>query len=145
MPPEGFEMAKKDKPIYAWVRRGDGLFPEMEYDLHAIDGVAQGQRVHLDIKQWRNLDRLAAYWATLQDCINATGCAPTKEALDAYVRPAVKYVDTIRLANGFMVGVPRAINTRDCDEPEMIAFFQAAEELLARDFGFVSERERRAA
>lgn len=138
-------MAKKDKPIYAWVRRGDGLFPEMEYDLHAIDGVAQGQRVHLDVLQWRNKDRLKAYWATLQDCINATGCAPTKEALDAYVRPAVKYVDAIRLANGFMVGVPRAINTRDCDEPEMIAFFQAAEELLAREFGYVNERERRAA
>jgi hypothetical protein len=134
-------MAKKDKPIYAWVRRGNGLFPEMDYDLHALDGVAQGQRVHLDIAQWRNKARLRAYWATLQDCIDATGCAPTKEALDAYVRPAVGFVDAIRLANGFMVGVPRAINTRDCDEPEMIAFFQAVEERLAQDFGYVNERE----
>lgn len=135
-------MARKpDKPVYAWVRRGNGLFPEMDYDLHAIDGVAQNQRIKLDVKQWRNLDRLKAYWATLQDCIDATGCAPTKEALDAYVRPAVKYVDAIRLANGFMVGVPRPINTHDCEEPEMIAFFQAAEELLAREFGFTSERK----
>lgn len=135
---------RPEKPVYAFIRRGDGLFPEMTYDLHALDGVAQGQRVKLDLKQWRNLDRLRAYWATLQDCVDATGCAPSKEALDAYVRPAVGFVDAIRLANGFMVGVPRAINTRDCDEPEMIAFFLAVEEQLAREFGYVNEREQAA-
>lgn len=129
---------KRDKPVYAFVRRGDCLIPEMSYDLQALDGVAQGQKVKVEIKQWRKLDRLAAYWATLQDCIDATGCAPSKEALDGYVRPAVKFVDTIRLANGFLVGVPRAINTRECDEPEMIAFFNAATELLAREFGYVA-------
>jgi hypothetical protein len=129
---------KRDKPVYAFVRRGNALVPEMEYDLQALDGVAQGQKVKVEVKQWRNLDRLAAYWATLQDCIDATGCAPSKEALDGYIRPAVKFVDTIRLANGFLVGVPRAINTRECDEPEMIAFFNAAIELLAREFGYVA-------
>lgn len=141
-------MAKKpEKPIYAFIRRGNSLVPEMQYDLMALDGVEQGQRVKLEIKQWRNLDRLKAYWATLQECIDATGCAASKEALDAYIRPAVNFVDTIRLANGFLVGVPRAINTRQCEEPEMIAFFNAATELLARDFGFVAPtpEERRSA
>lgn len=134
-------MAKKtDKPLYAFVRRGNALLPDMEYDIHALDGIEQGQKVRLEVKQWRNMDRLKAYWCTLQDCVDATGCAPSKEALDAFVRPAVRYVDTIRLASGHMVGVPRAINTRDCEEPEMIAFFEAANELLAREFGFVSER-----
>jgi len=132
---------RPEKPVYAFIRRGDGLFPEMAYDLHALDGVAQGQRVKLELKQWRNLDRLRAYWATLQDCVDATGCAPSKEALDAYLRPAVGFVDAIRLANGFMVGVPRAINTRDCEEPEMIAFFLAVEQQLAKEFGYVNERE----
>lgn len=132
-------MAKRtEKPVYAFIRRGNSLVPEMQYDLQALDGVEQGQRVKVDVKQWRNLDRLKAYWATLQDCIDATGCSPSKEALDAYIRPAVKFVDTIRLANGFLVGVPRPINTRECDEPEMIAFFNAATELLARDFGYVA-------
>ena len=129
---------RRDKPVYAFVRRGDCLIPEMAYDLQALDGVAQGQKVKVEIKQWRNMDRLAAYWCMLQDCIDATGCAPSKEALDGYIRPAVKFVDTIRLANGFLVGVPRAINTRECDEPEMIAFFNAATELLAREFGYVA-------
>lgn len=133
-------MAKRtEKPVYAWVRRGNALVPEMEYDLHALDGVAQGQKVRLDLRQWRNLDRLRAYWATLQDCVDATGCAPSKEALDAYVRPAVGFVDAIRLQSGHFVGVPRPINTRDCDEPEMIAFFESANELLAREFGFARE------
>lgn len=132
-------MAKKaEKPVYAFIRRGNSLVPEMQYDLQALEGIQQGQRVKLEIKQWRNLDRLAAYWCMLYDCVEATGCAPSKEALDQYVRPAVNYVDTIRLANGFMVGVPRAINTRECDEPEMIAFFNAATELLAREFGYVA-------
>lgn len=140
-------MAKRpEKPVYAFIRRGDVLIPEMAYDLQALDGVEQGQRVKVEVKQWRNLDRLKAYWATLQDCIDATGCSPSKEALDAYIRPAVKFVDTIRLANGFLVGVPRPINTRECDEPEMIAFFNAATELLARDFGYVvPEPQRRGA
>lgn len=142
-------MAKKtEKPVYAFIRRGNSLVPEMQYDQQALDGIKDGQRVKVEIRQWRNLDRLRAYWATLQDCIDATGCAPSKEALDAYIRPAVNYVDTIRLSNGFLVGIPRAINTRECDEPEMIAFFNAATELLARDFGFVApepEADRRAA
>lgn len=131
---------KMDRPVYAFIRKGNSLIPEMAYDARALEGIAQGQRVRVEIKQWRSLTRLAAYWATLQDCIDATGCAVSKEALDAYIRPAVNFVDTIRLANGHLVGIPRAINTRECDEPEMIAFFLAVEELLAKDFGFVSEK-----
>lgn len=135
-------MSKKpEKAVYAFIRRGDLLAPEMDYDLHALDGIAQGQRVKVEIKQWRNLSRLRAYWATLQDCVTATGCAPSKEALDAYVRPAVGYVDAIRLASGHFVGVGRPINTSECEEPEMIAFFQSVEELLAREFGYVSDRK----
>lgn len=141
-------MAKRtEKPVYAFIRRGNSLVPEMQYDCQALDGIENGQRVKIEIKQWRNMDRLKAYWATLQECIDATGCAPSKEALDAYIRPAVNFVDTIRLANGFLVGIPRAINTRQCEEPEMIAFFNAATELLAREFGFVppAPEDRRAA
>lgn len=135
-------MAKgKDKPVYKFIRKGNALYPEMDIDLRALDGIAQGQGVRVEIGQWRNLDRLRAYWCTLQDCVDATGCAPHKEALDAYLRPAVGHCEYVRLANGTYQAVPRAINTRDCDEPEMIAFFLAAEERLASEFGFVSERK----
>jgi hypothetical protein len=112
----------------------------MEYDLQALFGVAEGQRVRVEVKQWRRLSRLRAYWATLHDCVQATGCAPHKEALDAYLRPAVGHCDFIRMPNGSFQAIPRAINTKDCDEPEMISYFLAVEERLAKDFGFVSER-----
>lgn len=135
--------ARTDRPLYAWVRRGNLLAPEMEYDLRALDGVANGQRVALELKQWRNRDRLRAYWASLQDCIDATGCAPSKETLDSYVRRSVGYVDMVRRIDGKVEAVPRPLNLADCSEPEMIAYFQAAEQLLAEHFGFVSERARK--
>ena len=40
---------------------------------------------------------------------------------------------------GQWVPVARHINTSQCDEPEMIAFFERVNERLASDFGFVSE------
>lgn len=128
----------KDKPVFAFIRRGNALVPELDYDLSALDGIAQGQRIKLEIKQWRNLDRLRAYWATLRDCVNATGCAPSPEALDAYIRPAVGFIDMVHV-RGQWVPVARHINTSQCDEPEMIAFFERVNERLASDFGFVSE------
>lgn len=88
-------MSKKDKPPYKFIFDGRGLVPEMEFDRQALAGLHVGQGVKVEIGQWRNLDRLRAYWATLNDC----------------------------------------------DEPEMIAFFLAVEERLAKDFGFVSERK----
>lgn len=133
-------MAKKDKPPYKFIFDGRALVPEMDFDRQALLGLVVGQSVKVEIGQWRSLDRLRAYWATLQDCVEATGCAPHKEALDAYLRPAVGHCDFIRMPNGSFQAVPRAINTKDCDEPEMIAFFQAVEERIAKDFGFVSEK-----
>lgn len=35
-------MAKKpDKPVYSFIRRGRTLVPEMDYDAHVLDGVAE--------------------------------------------------------------------------------------------------------
>jgi hypothetical protein len=49
-------MARKpEKPVYAFTRRGEGVFPDMEYDASALAGIAEGQRVKVEIKQWRNL------------------------------------------------------------------------------------------
>lgn len=131
-------MAKKNK-AYAFIRKGNSLVPEMEYDLSALEGIAQGQRVNLDIKQWRNLARLRAYWATLRDCVAATDCAPTVYALDAYIRPAVGFVEMV-FVKGQWVPVPRHINTSECDEPEMIQFFERVNERLASDFGYAPDR-----
>ena len=60
-------MAKppKDKPVYAFIRRGEALVPEMEWDRRALEGIGQGQRVRIEVKEFRNVARHRSYWAML--------------------------------------------------------------------------------
>ncbi|TRD03828.1 hypothetical protein FJV76_14430 [Mesorhizobium sp. WSM4303] len=138
-------MAKKsEKPVYSFIRKGNGLFPEMAYDLRALDGVANGQRVRLDIREWRNLDRLKAYWSLLHDAVEATGKTLSAEKLHEVIKLETGLVDLIRLPNGMTVAIPASVALDKMSEPEFIAYFQSAEEWLARVYGFVSEREQAA-
>lgn len=134
-------MAKKqEKPVYAFIRRGNYLVPEMEYDLHALDAITQGQRVKLEIKEWRNLDRHRAYWATLHDVIDATDCALSPERLHEVLKLETGVVDLIRLPNGMTVAIPGSISFDKMNEDEFVAFFKRAEEWLAATYGYVNER-----
>jgi hypothetical protein len=138
-------MAKKpEKPVYAFIRRGNFLVPEMDYDLHALDSIAQGQRVNLAIKEWRNLGRHRAYWKILHEVIDATDCALSPERLHEVLKLETGVVDLIRLPTGMTVAIPGSISFDRMSEGEFVAFFQAAEEWLARVYGFVSEREQAA-
>jgi hypothetical protein len=135
-------MAKKsEKPVYSFIRKGNTLVPEMAYDLRALDGVANGQRVRLDIREWRNLDRLKAYWSLLHEAVEATGKSVVAEKLHEVIKLETGLVDLIRLPNGMTVAIPASIALDKMSEPEFIAYFQSAEEWLARVYGFVSERE----
>lgn len=134
-------MAKKpEKPVYSFIRRGNSLVPEMQYDTRALDGVANGQRVRIDIKEWRNLDRLKAYWSLLHEAVEATGKSLSAEKLHEVIKLETGLVDLIRLPNGMTVAIPASIALDKMSEPEFIAYFQSAEEFLARVYGFVSER-----
>lgn len=144
-PERDMTMTKRsDKPVYCFVRKGNSLAPEMDYDLRALDGIANGQRVRLDIKEWRNLDRLKAYWSLLHDAVQATGRSIAAEKLHEVIKLETGLVDLIRLPNGITVAIPSSVAFDKMSEPEFIAFFQAAEEWLARVYGFVSEREQAA-
>lgn len=137
-------MAKKERAVFAFIRKGNGLFPEMDFDLRALDGVANGQRVRVEIKEWRNLDRLRAYWSLLHEAVAATGMALSAEKLHEVIKLETGLVDLIRLPKGMTVAIPASVAIDKMDEPEFIAFFQSAEEWLARVYGFVSEHERAA-
>lgn len=138
-------MAKRpDKPVYSFIRKGNVLAPEMAYDLRALDGIANGQRVRVDIKEWRNLDRLKAYWSLLHEAVQATGCSIAAEKLHEVIKLETGLVDLVRLPNGMTVAIPASIALDKMSEPEFIAYFQSAEEWLARVYGFVSEREQAA-
>jgi len=139
-------MAKKpDKPVYAFVRKGNALVPEMELDARALDGIKQGQRVRIEIKEWRNLDRHRAYWAMLHDVVAATECALTPERLHDVIKLEAGLIEHVRLPNGYMVALPGSIAFDKVSEAEFIAFFNAAERWLAETYGWVPERDRRAA
>ena len=132
----------KDKPVYAFIRRGNSFVPEAEYDLEALEGIAEGQRVKLDIQNFRNNGRLRAYWMVLRKCVDATGCAPTPQALHEALKMMVGLVTYVTKQKGFPIGVPDSIAFERMSEPEMIAYFKTAEQTLAHEFGFVNEHKR---
>ena len=132
----------KDKPTYAFIRKGNTLIPEMEFDLAALDGIAQGQRVKCEISDFRSLPRLRAYWATLRECIKATECAPTVHVLHGEIKLNVGLVDRVRF-KGHVVEIPSSIAIPSLPENDMIAYFQAAEKYMAEEYGFASEYERK--
>lgn len=140
-------MARKPaKPVYAFIRRGNYLVPEMEYDLHALDGIAQDQRVRLNVVEWRNLDRLRAYWAMLHDVVDATGANNlTAERLHEAAKLCNGCVDMVLLPGGTPIAIPASIALDKMDEAEFVAFFQKVQKWLSETYDYVPPHERAAA
>lgn len=132
-------MAKRpDKPVYSFIRKGETLVPEMEYDKQALTGIKEGQRVRVDIKEWRNLDRLKAYWSMLHEVVAATGANNlTAERLHEVLKLHNGCVDVVMLPSGMPVAIPASIALDKMSEPEFIAFFQKAEAWLASTYQYV--------
>jgi hypothetical protein len=130
----------KDAPVYAFIRKGNSLVPEFAYDCAALDGIAQGQRVKVSIDEWRNRDRLRAYWAMLTEFNKATEAAANVRALHAAIKLETGLVELIQLPGGHVVKVPSSIALEAIPEAEMVEYFRQAERYLAEVFGWVSER-----
>lgn len=139
-------MAKKpEKPVFAFIRRGNTLVPEWDMDVHALDGISQGQRVRIEIKEFRNVGRHRAYWAMLQEVVDATECALSAERLHEVLKLETGVVDLIALPNGMKVAIPGSTSFDKMEEGEFETFFTAAERWLSQTYGYVHERKRRAA
>lgn len=133
--------AKPERSVYAFIRRGNALFPEMDFDIRALDGVANGQRVRIEVKEWRNADRLRAYWSVLHEVVDATGANNlTAEKLHEVLKLENGVVDLIRLPSGMTVAIPGSIAFEKMSEPEFIEFFRKAEAWLAETYGYVPQR-----
>lgn len=134
-------MKKKDRPVYGFIRKGNSLVPELEYDANALNGVAQGERVRVEILQFRNSSRLRAYWAMLHDVVAATGSDNlSAEKLHEVLKLHNGCVDVVMLPNGTPVAIPSSIALDKMEESEFVAFFQKAERWLAKTYGYVPER-----
>lgn len=131
--------SRKERPTYRFVRRGNVLRPAMQYDCAALEGIAHNEEVTVEITQGRSNRRLSAYWAMLRDCVDATGCAPSSAALHEAVKLHTGHGIPVRMKDGTELLVPGSIAFDAMTEPEFIRFFRAAEEWLAREFGFVRE------
>jgi len=132
-------MAKRERSIYAWIRRGNSLLPELDYDLRALDGIANGQRVRIEVKEFRNLDRHRAYWAMLHEAVESTECALSPERLHEVLKLETGVVDLIQLPSGYKVAIPGSIAFDKMPEAEFIRFFQSAERWLAETYGYAPE------
>ena len=137
-------MAKKpERPVYAFRRKGNSLVPDMDFDLRALDGVANGQMVRVDIKEFRSLPRMRAYWAMLHEVVEATGCAPSAERLHEAMKLELGIVDLVKVGK-LTAAIPGSIAFDKMTEAEMTEFFRIAEGWLAETYGWVPERERAA-
>lgn len=133
-------MAKKasERPVYAFRRRGDALVPEMDFDCRALDGIAQNERVRIEIKAFRSVPRLRAYWMMLHDVVTATECAPSAERLHEAMKLELGIVDHVQVG-GFKVAIPASIAFDKFTESEMVEYFNLAQRWLAETYGYVPE------
>lgn len=111
--------------------------PEMEFDKRALIGITNGQRVRIEIKEFRNTGRHRAYWAMLHDVVAATECALSPERLHEVVKLENGVVDIVALPSGFKVAIPGSISFDKMSESEFIAFFEAAERWLSATYGYI--------
>lgn len=130
---------KSEKPVYAFRRKGMMLVPDMEHDAKALAGVAEGEKVKVEIRQWRNYGRLRAYWAMLGEVVEATGCAPSSEKLHEVIKLENGFVDLVRVGT-MTVAIPGSIAFDKMDEAAMVAFFRTAEQFLAQHYGYSREQ-----
>lgn len=137
-------MAKKpEKPVYAFRRRGNALVPDMDMDARALEGIAEGQLVRADIKEFRSLGRLRAYWKMLHDVVAATECAASAERLHEAMKLELGIVDLVKVGT-MTVAIPGSIAFDRMTEAEMAKYFDIAQRFLAEKYGYAPE-DRRAA
>ena len=133
-----------DKPRYAFRKMGEGiLVADMAIDKAALDGLAYGERVNIEIRHFRNTDKLRAWWAYLHDCIQACGLEDwTLHSLANFVKIKTGHFDVFQTPDGEVYQEPRSIaKSSAMTEAEMTELFRRTEKLLAEKFGFVNERE----
>jgi hypothetical protein len=128
---------KERAPVYM-VRKGHTLVPQMDMDDEQIVAIPEGGVVRVEIKGTRNHDRLRAYWVMLHECVEATGCQPTKEILHKEIKLANGFVEHI-LFKGLMVQQAASIAFDEMTEDEMVRFFNIATQYLAEEYGWYGE------
>jgi hypothetical protein len=130
---------KPESPIYAFRRSSNSLVPDMEFDMDALTGISEGERVRVEIRQWRNSGRNRAYWKMLSEVVSGNGLSLTPEKLHEVLKLENGVVDLVRLPSGMTVAIPGSISFEKMTEQEFVDFFRKAEAWLAETYGWVRE------
>lgn len=112
------------------------LIPDDDFAVDLVKSFGHDAVVEIRVMNRRNNMRLRAYWMMLRECIEATGCAPNTSALHKAVKMGIGLADAVMLKGGEVLVVPGSISFEKMTEVEMIAFFEQAQEYLAREFGY---------
>jgi hypothetical protein len=134
-------MAKKSSenaPVYV-VRSGDRLVGEMEMDRELIRTFPEGQRIQVDLRTGRSPAKLRLYWSFLNKVIDATGAAPSSEALHELVKLETGFTTPIKV-KGYTVLVPRSIAFNSMSEQEFDLFLKNSFAFIAETFGVTPEQ-----
>ena len=122
------------KPIYM-TRKGLRLYPEMQADARALELMPQNQRLVVNVHAPRNASRLRAYWAMLQDVVDAIESHPTANDLHQLIKMECGYVSLIRDSAGRAYAVPSSVALDKMPEETFIKFMADAERFIAERFG----------
>lgn len=136
-------MAKKAKteapPLYL-VRKGEGLYGEMQLDRDRIAEFEQGKRLVSDMRvAGRNIDRLRFYWAFLREVVAGTGCARDAADLHQAVKLKTGYTNDVML-DGFIIKVAASIAFDQMEEDTFIRFLESALEFIAATYGVIPKQ-----
>lgn len=128
---------KSERPVYAFQRVNNSLVPEMSFDLAALDGIAQGERVRVEIKQWRNSGRMRAYWSMLAEVVSSCDLPYRTEKLHEIAKMKNGVIDLVMLPDGTPIATPGSISFETMPEHEFVDYFRKVERWLAETFHYV--------
>jgi hypothetical protein len=132
-------MAKSEAPPIFVHRQGDKLAGEMQMDRDAIAKFKAGDRIKVQLSTGRSPAKLRLYWSFLAKVIEATGAAPSAEALHELVKLETGFTTPIKV-KGYTVLVPRSIAFGSMSEQEFDLFLMNSFAFIAETFGVTPEQ-----
>lgn len=127
-----------DKPPDILVQKcPTGWMPYGQHSPAMLDGLLMGQVAKLIPRKGRTLPRNAAYWAGLQNAVEATDAWPTASHLHADLKRLTGYVDVYHNPlTGREEIRPQSTAFDKMSEAEFAAFFRLAQMKFIATMGF---------
>lgn len=113
-------------------RLGKTLVPADEESEAALQPIAQGEAILVQLKRERNLRFHKKYWALIDLIFRNQEKFPTKNHMHVAVKLAAGWFDPYVMLDGTTVYVPRSIAFSAMDESEFTQFYGEAVEAIIR-------------